>query len=181
MWTIAAPRGGWPPPWPQLVEIVQAIPHTQWTLVGGLDGATARRLRGAGAHQADAGRGHDPAHRDRRCHFQRCPRRAGTARVRAAPANGRRPGASVCPWAPRRGDGRCHGGRPAPSEMAPEGAAANRVRSPRWHLSAAQDGELRSGHRRDHCDAQRPRCARCTGAQGRGLHRGHTRPRPPPR
>lgn len=25
-----------PPPWPQVVEIVQAIPHTQWTLVGGL-------------------------------------------------------------------------------------------------------------------------------------------------
>ncbi len=36
MWTIAAPPGGWPQPWPQLVEIVQAIPHTQWTLVGGL-------------------------------------------------------------------------------------------------------------------------------------------------
>ncbi|WP_396908151.1 hypothetical protein [Mycolicibacterium sp.] len=36
VWTIAAPPGGWPQPWPQLVEIVQAIPHTQWTLVGGL-------------------------------------------------------------------------------------------------------------------------------------------------
>lgn len=36
MWAINAPRGGWPPPWPQLIEIVQAIPHTQWTLVGGL-------------------------------------------------------------------------------------------------------------------------------------------------
>ena len=36
LWKIGAPPGGWPPPWPQLVEIVQAIPHTQWTLVGGL-------------------------------------------------------------------------------------------------------------------------------------------------
>lgn len=36
MWAINAPLGGWPPPWPQLVEIAQAIPHTQWTLVGGL-------------------------------------------------------------------------------------------------------------------------------------------------
>lgn len=35
-WTINVPPGGWPPPWPQLVEIVRAIPHTQWTLVGGL-------------------------------------------------------------------------------------------------------------------------------------------------
>lgn len=36
VWRVNAPAGGWPPPWPQLVEIVQAIPHTQWTLVGGL-------------------------------------------------------------------------------------------------------------------------------------------------
>jgi hypothetical protein len=36
VWQVDAPVGGWPPPWPQLVEIVQAIPHTQWTLVGGL-------------------------------------------------------------------------------------------------------------------------------------------------
>lgn len=36
VWVISAPPGGWPPPWPQLVEIVEAIPHTQWTLVGGL-------------------------------------------------------------------------------------------------------------------------------------------------
>ena len=36
VWKVNAPTGGWPPPWPQLVEIVQAIPHTQWTLVGGL-------------------------------------------------------------------------------------------------------------------------------------------------
>jgi len=28
--------GGWPPPWPQVTEIVRTIPHTQWTLVGGL-------------------------------------------------------------------------------------------------------------------------------------------------
>lgn len=36
LWQVNAPAGGWPPPWPQVVEIVQAIPHTQWTLVGGL-------------------------------------------------------------------------------------------------------------------------------------------------
>lgn len=36
VWQLSAPAGGWPPPWPQLVEIVQAIPHTQWTLIGGL-------------------------------------------------------------------------------------------------------------------------------------------------
>lgn len=36
VWKVNAPPGGWPPPWSQLVEIVQAIPHTQWTLVGGL-------------------------------------------------------------------------------------------------------------------------------------------------
>jgi len=36
LWQLTAPAGVWPPPWPQVVEIVQAIPHTQWTLVGGL-------------------------------------------------------------------------------------------------------------------------------------------------
>lgn len=36
VWKISAPPGGWASPWPQLVEIVRAIPHTQWTLVGGL-------------------------------------------------------------------------------------------------------------------------------------------------
>lgn len=36
LWQLTAPAGGWPPPWPQVVEIVQAIPHTQWMLVGGL-------------------------------------------------------------------------------------------------------------------------------------------------
>ena len=36
VWHVDAPAAGWPPPWPQLVEIVQNIPHTQWTLVGGL-------------------------------------------------------------------------------------------------------------------------------------------------
>lgn len=35
-WHVSAPPGGWPPPWPQLVEITTMIPHTQWTLVGGL-------------------------------------------------------------------------------------------------------------------------------------------------
>ena len=35
-WQVSIPPGGWPPPWPQLVEIATAIPHTQWTLVGGL-------------------------------------------------------------------------------------------------------------------------------------------------
>ncbi len=36
VWKVSAPSGGVQPPWPQLIEIVQAIPHTQWTLVGGL-------------------------------------------------------------------------------------------------------------------------------------------------
>jgi hypothetical protein len=36
VWHVNAPAGGLLPPWPQLVEIVQSIPHTQWTLVGGL-------------------------------------------------------------------------------------------------------------------------------------------------
>ncbi len=36
LWQVSTPPGGWPPPWPQLVEIVHEIPHTQWTLVGGL-------------------------------------------------------------------------------------------------------------------------------------------------
>jgi hypothetical protein len=36
LWQLTAPAGGWPPPWPQVVEIVQTIPHTQWTLIGGL-------------------------------------------------------------------------------------------------------------------------------------------------
>ncbi|WP_235653785.1 hypothetical protein [Mycolicibacter icosiumassiliensis] len=36
VWKISAPPGGWPPPWPQVTEIVRTIPHTQWTLVGGL-------------------------------------------------------------------------------------------------------------------------------------------------
>ena len=36
VWKVAAPADGWPAPWPQLVEIVQAIPATQWTLVGGM-------------------------------------------------------------------------------------------------------------------------------------------------
>lgn len=36
VWRVSAPSDGVQPPWPQMVEIVQAIPHTQWTLVGGL-------------------------------------------------------------------------------------------------------------------------------------------------
>lgn len=32
VWHVGAPPGGWPPP----VEIVRVIPHTQWTLVGGV-------------------------------------------------------------------------------------------------------------------------------------------------
>lgn len=36
VWEVAAPPGGWGPPWPQVVEIVRLIPHTQWTLVGGI-------------------------------------------------------------------------------------------------------------------------------------------------
>ncbi|CAM5346081.1 Dephospho-CoA kinase/protein folding accessory domain-containing protein OS=Tsukamurella paurometabola(strain ATCC 8368 / DSM / CCUG 35730 / CIP 100753/ JCM 10117 / KCTC 9821 / NBRC 16120 / NCIMB 702349 / NCTC 13040) OX=521096 GN=Tpau_4265 PE=4 SV=1 [Tsukamurella paurometabola] len=35
-WQVEAPPGGWAPPWPQLVELVRAIPHEKWTLVGGL-------------------------------------------------------------------------------------------------------------------------------------------------
>jgi len=33
---VDAPPGGWPSPWPQVVEITHAIPSAQWTLVGGL-------------------------------------------------------------------------------------------------------------------------------------------------
>lgn len=36
VWQVTAPAGGWAPPWPQLVEIVELIPHTQWTLIGGV-------------------------------------------------------------------------------------------------------------------------------------------------
>lgn len=36
VWQMSAPSDGVQPPWPQMIEIVQAIPHTQWTLVGGL-------------------------------------------------------------------------------------------------------------------------------------------------
>ena len=36
LWQVDAPAGGWPSPWPQLVEIAHAVPATQWTLVGGL-------------------------------------------------------------------------------------------------------------------------------------------------
>ena len=36
VWQVSAPSDGVQPPWPQLIEIAQAIPHTQWTLVGGL-------------------------------------------------------------------------------------------------------------------------------------------------
>lgn len=30
------PAGGWGPPWPQAVELVEAIPGDRWTLIGGL-------------------------------------------------------------------------------------------------------------------------------------------------
>lgn len=30
-WQVSAPSGGVQPPWPQLIEIVQAIPHTPMT------------------------------------------------------------------------------------------------------------------------------------------------------
>ena len=36
VWQVSAPSDGVQPPWPQMIEIVQAISHTQWTLVGGL-------------------------------------------------------------------------------------------------------------------------------------------------
>lgn len=35
-WRVTAPPGGWPSPWPQVVELVRVIPHEKWTLVGGL-------------------------------------------------------------------------------------------------------------------------------------------------
>ncbi len=35
-WHIAAPLGGFGPPWPQLVELVSVFPGDRWTLVGGL-------------------------------------------------------------------------------------------------------------------------------------------------
>ncbi len=35
-WNILMPLGGWGPPWPQAVELLQVMPSTQWTLVGGL-------------------------------------------------------------------------------------------------------------------------------------------------
>lgn len=35
-WTIEAPPGGWGPPWPQAVELVDVLPGDCWTLVGGL-------------------------------------------------------------------------------------------------------------------------------------------------
>lgn len=35
-WSIAMPAGGWGPPWPQAVELVELIPGDRWTLIGGL-------------------------------------------------------------------------------------------------------------------------------------------------
>lgn len=35
-WTIAMPEGGWGPPWPQAVELLEVIPGDRWTLIGGL-------------------------------------------------------------------------------------------------------------------------------------------------
>lgn len=34
--TVATPAGGWGSPWPNVAEIEDALPHTSWTLVGGL-------------------------------------------------------------------------------------------------------------------------------------------------
>ncbi|MCW2135156.1 hypothetical protein [Arthrobacter sp. VKM Ac-2550] len=36
LWDVPAPPGGWGPPWPQCVELAHALPHKQWTFVGGL-------------------------------------------------------------------------------------------------------------------------------------------------
>lgn len=33
---VQAPPGGWPDPWPNVVEIASALPRRDWTLVGGL-------------------------------------------------------------------------------------------------------------------------------------------------
>lgn len=35
-WSAKAPPGGWAPPWQQCIELAQAIPSAEWTLVGGL-------------------------------------------------------------------------------------------------------------------------------------------------
>ncbi|WP_402373989.1 hypothetical protein [Isoptericola rhizosphaerae] len=34
--TVPTPAGGWLAPWPNVAEIAAALPHTAWTLVGGL-------------------------------------------------------------------------------------------------------------------------------------------------
>lgn len=36
VWEVAAPPGGWGTALAAVVEIVRLIPHTQWTLVGGM-------------------------------------------------------------------------------------------------------------------------------------------------
>ncbi|MFE2996753.1 hypothetical protein ACFXG4_17260 [Nocardia sp. NPDC059246] len=33
---VASPPGGWPPPWPNVAELTDALPRDKWTLVGGL-------------------------------------------------------------------------------------------------------------------------------------------------
>ncbi|MDT9592626.1 hypothetical protein RDV89_06090 [Nocardioides zeae] len=33
---VATPPGGWTAPWPNVAEIERVLPHTRWTLVGGL-------------------------------------------------------------------------------------------------------------------------------------------------
>ncbi|GAA4847151.1 hypothetical protein GCM10023221_27340 [Luteimicrobium xylanilyticum] len=33
---VPTPSGGWGPPWPNVAEIETVLPHTSWTLVGGL-------------------------------------------------------------------------------------------------------------------------------------------------
>lgn len=35
-WSIVMPAGGWGPPWPQAIELVEVISGDRWTLIGGL-------------------------------------------------------------------------------------------------------------------------------------------------
>ena len=36
LWHVTWPPGGWDPPWPQAIELVEVLPGDQWTLIGGL-------------------------------------------------------------------------------------------------------------------------------------------------
>jgi hypothetical protein len=36
LWHVTMPPGGWGPPWPQAIELIEVLPGDQWTLIGGL-------------------------------------------------------------------------------------------------------------------------------------------------